>query len=66
MLNAKNIENMYFQKLSKYKQMIDGKTISAHFNIQKTVFPHLQMERCYNFYIHLAVFMSFLQPRSGM
>ena len=38
MLNTKKIKNMYFQKLSKYKQMIDGKTISAHFNIQKQFF----------------------------
>ena len=46
--------------------MIYVKTISAHFNLQGTVFPPLQMEHCYNFYIHLAVFMCFLQPRSGM
>ena len=45
--------------------MIDVKTISAHFILQGTVFL-VQMERCYNLYIHLAVFMSFLQPRSGM
>ena len=65
MLSTKKIR-IYFQKLSKYKQMIYVKTISAHFNLQGTVFPPLQMERCYNFYIHLAVFMCFLQPRSGM
>ena len=52
---------MYYQKLSQYKQMIEKQ--SVHFSIYRmyNFFPYAQ-RNCYNFYIHIRVFIGFLQP----
>ena len=53
---------MYFQKLSQYKQMIEKQ--SVHFSIYRMYnFFLLCVQRSrYDFYIHIAVFIGFLQP----
>jgi hypothetical protein len=53
---------MYFQKLSQSKQMIEKQ--SVHFSIYIvciTFFLYVQRS-CYHFYIHIRVFIGFLQP----